>query len=53
MKLKPKLKEKRWKVENENLVWKKWLKENIFKFNPKTHKPIFTIDTPPPYPRSA
>ncbi len=30
--------------------WQKfWLKEKIYKFDPKSKKPIFSIDTPPPY----
>ena len=30
--------------------WRKfWEKEKIFKFNPKSKKHIFSIDTPPPY----
>ena len=30
--------------------WRKfWEREKIFKFNPKTGKNIFSIDTPPPY----
>jgi len=30
--------------------WQKWWTENkIYKFNPRSKKPIFTIDTPPPY----
>ena len=29
--------------------WKKyWNKKNIYKFNPKSKKPVFSIDTPPP-----
>ena len=29
--------------------WHKfWIKEKIFKFNPKSKKPIYSIDTPPP-----
>ena len=29
--------------------WQKfWEKEGIFRFNPKTRKPIYSIDTPPP-----
>ena len=30
--------------------WKKyWKKEKIYSFDPKSKKPIFSIDTPPPY----
>jgi len=30
--------------------WKKfWEKEKIYKFNPKSKKKVFSIDTPPPY----
>jgi valyl-tRNA synthetase len=46
----PKLKEKRWKTEFEQEVLKEWEKENPYLFDRKTKKPIYVIDTPPPYP---
>ncbi len=50
MKLEPKLKENRWNIKKEEEIWKSWEKEKLFRFNLKTKKKIFSIDTPPPYP---
>ena len=47
--LKPRLKEKRWKPEVEEEIIKLWEKEQTYKFNEKTKKPIYSVDTPPPY----
>ena len=33
----------------EEKIKKFWEKERIYKFNPKTRKKIYSIDTPPPY----
>lgn len=51
MEFKPKLKEKRWSPRLEKIIREDWEKEKVFKFNLKANKEIFTIDTPPPYPR--
>ncbi|MBU1135289.1 MAG: valine--tRNA ligase [Nanoarchaeota archaeon] len=40
---------KRWDKSFEEPVRKKWKTSSIFKFDPKTKKPVFSIDTPPPY----
>ncbi|MCF7910482.1 valine--tRNA ligase [Candidatus Pacearchaeota archaeon] len=40
---------KTWSVEIENQITEKWKKSNQFKFNEKTKKKIYSIDTPPPY----
>ncbi|MBU2576604.1 MAG: valine--tRNA ligase [Nanoarchaeota archaeon] len=46
----PKLSEiKNWNVEIESEITKNWQKSELFKFNPKTKKKIYSIDTPPPY----
>lgn len=50
MKLKPKIEDKRWDTKKENRLFKKWVKDRIFKFNLNSKKKIFSIDTPPPYP---
>jgi len=50
LKLKPKIKEKRWNPKIEEKIRKFWEKENIYKFDIKSRKKIFSIDTPPPYP---
>jgi valyl-tRNA synthetase len=49
MKLEPKLKKKRWDSSLEKDIWDKWQKEGFFKFDKKSKKPLFSIDTPPPY----
>lgn len=35
------------KVEKKWQAW--WEKENLYRFNPKSKKPIYSIDVPPPY----
>ena len=49
MGLTPKIKKKRWKAINERDILKYWEENEIYKFDPDTKKPIFVIDTPPPY----
>lgn len=44
-----KLKEKRWITEAESKMFEKWQKEKLYKFDKKSKKPLFSIDTPPPY----
>ncbi|MFQ6106774.1 MAG: valine--tRNA ligase [Thermoplasmata archaeon] len=46
----PKIKEKRWEVGFEEDLLKKWTQEDLHPFDPDSGKPIFVIDTPPPYP---
>ena len=46
----PKIVEKRWDHNTELLTQQLWVKEGLYKFNVNSKKPIFTIDTPPPYP---
>ncbi|MCP8308174.1 MAG: valine--tRNA ligase [archaeon] len=45
----PKIKEKRWKPNVEAEIFKKWQEDGIFHFKKKSRKPLFSIDTPPPY----
>ena len=40
---------KNWNVEIEATITKNWKKSELFIFNPKTTKKIYSIDTPPPY----
>lgn len=35
--------------KNEKKWQKFWEKERVFRFDPKSKKPVFSIDTPPPY----
>ena len=46
-----KIRKKVWDPKIEKQIRKKWEREKIFKFNVKNEKRIFSIDTPPPYPR--
>jgi len=45
----PKLKEKQWDKKIEEVMLKKWQEEKLYKFNKKSKKPLYSIDTPPPY----
>jgi valyl-tRNA synthetase len=43
------LKEKRWKPEIEEEILKVWTKEKLYAFHKDARKPVFSVDTPPPY----
>ena len=46
----PKLSDiKNWSPEIEKHITSEWSKSEQFKFNPKSKKPTYSIDTPPPY----
>lgn len=45
----PKLKEKRWDPALEEKIIEIWEKERLYQFNINSGKPVFSIDTPPPY----
>lgn len=45
----PKLKEKRWDKSVEPKIFNDWQRKKLFVFNKKDRKPVFAIDTPPPY----
>jgi len=47
--MEPKLKGNRWEKEFEEEIRQAWRKNRVFAFNPESRKPIFSIDTPPPY----
>lgn len=47
--MEPKLKGNRWEKEFEEEIRQGWRKNRTFAFNPESRKPIFSIDTPPPY----
>lgn len=40
---------KNWGVEVEKQITNKWKSAELFNFDPKTKKKIYSIDTPPPY----
>jgi len=46
---KPKIKASRWNTEREEEQIQHWEKENTHRFNKIAKKPLFSIDTPPPY----
>jgi len=47
----PKLAEKQWDIALEEQVIRAWEREpDLYAFDPTTGKPVFIIDTPPPYP---
>ncbi|MFH1456045.1 MAG: valine--tRNA ligase [archaeon] len=43
------IKDKRWSKELEQEIYEKWKKDKTYEFNENTKKPIYSIDTPPPY----
>ncbi len=45
---KPKIKASRWSIDREEEQIKLWEKENTYKFDKTSKKPLFSIDTPPP-----
>jgi len=45
----PRIKEKRWKKELEDDIRQDWRDKKKFRFKVGSKKPIFSIDTPPPY----
>ncbi len=49
VRLKPKIREKTWNPEMETALFKRWQDEQLFKFDKNSRKPLFSIDTPPPY----
>lgn len=49
MEFEPKIKQKTWTKELEKPIMEKWQIEKLFKFDKKSKKPLFSIDTPPPY----
>ncbi len=44
-----KIQEKRWDKEIEIPIAQKWKDKKLYAFNKKSKKPVFSIDTPPPY----
>ena len=45
----PKIKDKRWAKELEKPIYEEWKNKQLYKFNKKSKKPVYSIDTPPPY----
>ena len=40
---------KTWDPKIEAAIFQRWQEEGIYKFSKAVRKPIFSIDTPPPY----
>jgi valyl-tRNA synthetase len=47
--MKPKLKGKRWSKDFEKPIYKLWKSKKLYAFDPKSKKPVYSVDTPPPY----
>ena len=45
----PRLREKRWDIRHEEELIEVWERERLYSFDIDSPKPIFSIDTPPPY----
>ena len=45
----PRLKEKKWDKSFEDEIIKKWIEDKVNKFNKNDDRPVYSIDTPPPY----
>lgn len=45
----PRISEKKWSKELERGVYEKWRKEEPYRFDAESKKPVYSIDTPPPY----
>ncbi|MBI3033988.1 valine--tRNA ligase [Candidatus Woesearchaeota archaeon] len=47
--MEPSIKEKGWSREAEESVWKEWVSKEPYKFDRADSRPVYSIDTPPPY----
>ncbi len=45
----PRLRDKRWDKSREEELLRKWVEEGRYEFRLDPSKPVFSIDTPPPY----
>ncbi len=45
----PRIEKKRWDIKKEVELLKRWEEEGLYRFNRDSGRPIFSIDTPPPY----
>src|SRR5579883_918340 len=45
----PKIKDKIWSKNLEQEILSLWEKEDLYKFDINSTKPVYSIDTPPPY----
>jgi len=49
MVFKPKIGEKRWDKSLEPMIFSRWQEERLYAFDKDSKKPLYSIDTPPPY----
>ncbi len=49
MRREPRIKENRWSKDFEQPIRMKWKESSIFRFRKNDPRPVFSIDTPPPY----
>jgi valyl-tRNA synthetase len=47
--MEPKIKGKRWSKDFEKPIYEGWKRRKSYAFDPKSSKPVYSIDTPPPY----
>lgn len=47
--IKPRLKEKRWSKDIEKEIYTHWKESEVYRFDKESEKPVYSIDTPPPY----
>jgi valyl-tRNA synthetase len=48
-KIEPKIEEKRWKKDLEPEIYEEWKERRAYRFQMDSKKPVYSIDTPPPY----
>jgi len=49
MSWKPAIREKRWRKEFEKEIYERWKESRAYRFEKGSEKPVYSIDTPPPY----
>ncbi len=47
--MKPRLDGKRWSKDFEKPIYTEWKDKKVYRFDKKSSKPVYSIDTPPPY----
>lgn len=47
--MKLRIKEKRWSKDFEKPIYTEWKRRKLYRFDPKSRRPTYSIDTPPPY----
>ncbi len=47
--MEPKIKETRWDRRFEKPIYEEWKRKKVYSFSEKSKKPLYSIDTPPPY----